>query len=140
MTPPFTATQGMMVLALFLFFLGLGSAHGEKKDHGRTIVFTVPVRAVVFEHRKHLEQGLTCESCHPVLFATETGQVEKRNDFTMESFYQGKYCGACHNGRDAFAADTRCTLCHIGVTGHKRLESDYLEKNGLKANKTLKPE
>jgi c(7)-type cytochrome triheme protein len=35
----------------------------------------------------------------------------------MESFYQGKYCGACHNGKDAFASNTQCARCHLRVKG-----------------------
>ena len=38
----------------------------------------------------------------------------------MQGLYDGKYCGACHDGSMAFASDTKCTLCHIGVKGYNR--------------------
>jgi hypothetical protein len=42
----------------------------------------------------------------------------------MATLYEGGYCGACHDGSTAFASDTRCTTCHIGVRGHARLLGD----------------
>lgn len=111
---------------VFLLLLGLspkitdGAANQEYG--GGPIVFIKPVRAVIFEHRFHLGKKLDCQSCHPVLFAKKAGTVEKKDDFTMESFRQGKYCGKCHDGRTAFSVDTKCNWCHIGVQGHKHLE------------------
>ena len=40
----------------------------------------------------------------------------------MASLYEGNYCGACHDGDTAFASNTRCTACHIGVNGYERLK------------------
>jgi c(7)-type cytochrome triheme protein len=51
----------------------------------------------------------------------EAGVAEENEDFTMVSLYDGGYCGSCHDGDTAFASDTRCTACHIGVRGHARL-------------------
>ncbi|WP_456432053.1 c(7)-type cytochrome triheme domain-containing protein [Thermosulfuriphilus sp.] len=45
----------------------------------------------------------------------------------MKSLYEGKYCGACHNGEMAFAANTKCTTCHIGVRGYNRLMGPKLQ-------------
>ena len=89
---------------------------------GGPIVFIQPVRAVIFEHRFHLVKKFDCQSCHPELFAKKRGEVEKRDDFTMASFRQGRYCGKCHDGKAAFSVDSRCNWCHIGVQGHKHLE------------------
>ncbi|PIE64550.1 MAG: hypothetical protein CSA26_07955 [Desulfobacterales bacterium] len=87
------------------------------------IVWTKPVKSVIFSHKLHtMELELDCESCHDEFFVMEAGAAEEEDDFTMESLYEGKYCGACHDGDTAFASDTRCTLCHIGVRGHARLE------------------
>jgi c(7)-type cytochrome triheme protein len=112
-----------ILLALALLVLTLaGQAFGEGEDEGGgTIIFTKPVKAVIFEHKNHMEQGLDCDSCHDGLFEMETGTAENSEDFTMESLYQGKYCGACHNGDMAFASNTRCTVCHIGVKGYNRM-------------------
>jgi hypothetical protein len=49
------------------------------------------------------------------------GEAEKNDDFTMKSLYEGKYCGKCHDGSTAFASDTRCNACHIGLKGYERM-------------------
>ncbi len=86
------------------------------------IVWTKPVKAVIFNHKTHtMEQDLDCESCHDDLFEMEAGVAQEADDFNMESLYEGNYCGACHDGDTAFASNTRCTSCHIGVLGHARL-------------------
>jgi c(7)-type cytochrome triheme protein len=74
-----------------------------------------------------LGKKFTCQSCHPDLFAKKAGEVEGREDFTMASFNQGKYCGKCHDGIVAFSVNTKCNWCHIGVQGHKHLEEYELE-------------
>ena len=86
------------------------------------IVWEKPVKGVVFSHKTHtMEAGLECDACHDSLFEQESGAAEKKDDFTMAKMYQGGFCGACHDSETAFAADTRCTACHIGVRGAKRL-------------------
>lgn len=86
------------------------------------VIWTKPVKSVVFEHKVHtMGAGLDCDSCHDELFEMEAGVAEENDDFTMESLYDGGYCGACHDGETAFASNTRCTTCHIGVRGHARL-------------------
>ncbi len=86
------------------------------------IIWINPVKSVVFEHKVHtMDAGLDCDSCHDSLFEMESGAAEKKNDFTMAALYKGGYCGSCHDGSTAFASNTRCTSCHIGVRGHARL-------------------
>lgn len=94
------------------------------------IIWTKPVKSVVFDHKVHtMGAELDCDSCHDDLFEMEAGVAEENDDFTMESLYEGLYCGACHDGSTAFASDTRCTACHIGVRGHARLlGEDSMEK------------
>lgn len=95
------------------------SCHRQPED---AIVWTKPVKAVIFEHSTHSEDmGLDCESCHDDLFTMQAGAAEQADDFVMASLYDGLYCGACHDGSTAFASDTRCTTCHIGVRGYARL-------------------
>ena len=88
-----------------------------------TIVFTKPVKAVIFSHKLHVEDmGFNCTNCHSDIFKMHIGNAEKEPEsFVMESLYRGEYCGACHDGEQAFASDTRCTTCHIGVLGFERL-------------------
>jgi len=97
-------------------------AVAQEEYGGGPIVFIKPVRAVIFEHKVHLGKKFGCESCHPDLFAPKAGTVEEKDDFTMESFNLGKYCGECHDGTTAFSVNTKCNWCHIGVQGHKHLE------------------
>ncbi len=86
------------------------------------IIWSKPVKAVIFYHQTHTEKaGLSCEDCHDELFAMKKGEAEKNDDFTMKSLYEGKYCGKCHDGSTAFASDTRCNACHIGLKGYERM-------------------
>ena len=118
------------VCVLLLLCLGIFAVFTSAEEYGGgPIVFIKPVRAVIFEHRYHLGKNFSCDNCHPGLFPKKAGAVEEREDFTMASFREGKYCGKCHDGRAAFSVDTRCNWCHIGVQGHKHLEEYQL---GLK--------
>lgn len=87
------------------------------------IVFFKPVKAVFFDHKIHVESmSFGCGDCHSDLFKMHVGDAEMHPEkFTMEALYQGEYCGACHDGEGAFASNTRCTACHIGVMGYERL-------------------
>jgi len=118
--------KGLGKIILFFYFLIVLSGSGlmvrAQEYGGGPIVFIKPVRAVIFEHKFHLGQKFTCQSCHPEPFPQNAGEIENKDDFTMEAFNQGKYCGKCHNGTLAFSVNTRCNWCHIGVQGHKHLE------------------
>jgi c(7)-type cytochrome triheme protein len=86
------------------------------------IIWTKPVKGVVFSHKTHtLGAGLDCDSCHSGMFEMAAGTAEENEDFTMQSLYDGNYCGSCHDGSMAFASNTRCTSCHVGVKGYNRL-------------------
>ncbi|MGB4598958.1 MAG: cytochrome c3 family protein [Trichlorobacter sp.] len=116
------------VLALLALAAGLAFANAYPEA---PIVFDKPVRGVLFSHKTHMEKGLSCEMCHNRLFEMQAKKAQQNSDFVMESLYQGKYCGACHNGTLAFASNTRCATCHIGVKGEERLKNGGKpEKNG----------
>jgi len=119
------ATIRLLIFLILTLVITNSYAVGEEK-HGGIIIFEKPVKAVIFRHEAHLKRGLACKSCHPVLFAKKKGSSEEKEDFTMDAIYRGGYCGACHDGKKAFAADIdiNCTLCHIGVRGYKRFEND----------------
>jgi c(7)-type cytochrome triheme protein len=90
---------------------------------GPEIVYTKPVKGVLFSHKLHVKElGLPCESCHTAIFEMEAFKSQRNLDFNMESLYKGKYCGACHNGQTAFASNTKCATCHVGVKGLERLK------------------
>jgi c(7)-type cytochrome triheme protein len=73
--------------------------------------FTYPgggMGQVQFNHEFH-SMVAGCRDCHPDNFLMRKGAT----GMTMDAMYQGKQCGACHNGQMAFAS-TDCTRCHKG--------------------------
>ncbi len=107
------------------------TCHGSDMVQPETVVFTKPVKAVIFSHVDHTEMGLECSSCHNDLFKMKVGAAEEKPEgFTMQALYDGKFCGGCHNGEDAFASDTSCTTCHIGVKGYERMHGADSAKAG----------
>jgi len=115
--------KSLKILIIGLVFVFVGVALAGEFNPG-DIVFSKPLKAVLFSHRAHVKSaGLQCSSCHPKLFTPEKGTLEKLPDFNMKSLYKGKYCGACHNGSMAFSSDTQCARCHIGVKGYKRTKN-----------------
>ena len=70
------------------------------------------VRPVVFPHWFHRIR-FRCKVCHSELaFKMRAGA----NVVLMTDIIDGKFCGMCHNGQTAWAAD-RCDLCHSGKPG-----------------------
>ena len=124
-----SAVKLFTVLLFALLLLFVGQVNGEEEEYDEDtygpadpIVWTKPVKAVIFTHKLHtMEMGLECDSCHDEIFEMAAGTAEENDDFTMESLYKGKYCGACHDGETAFASNTRCTTCHIGVRGFNKM-------------------
>ncbi|MGB3211600.1 MAG: cytochrome c3 family protein [Desulforhopalus sp.] len=122
----------LMVFAVLLLSGALLSASGdvqveEEYDEDTygpkdPVIWDMPVRGVVFNHKTHtMDGGMDCDACHDDLFEMEAGVAQENDDFNMATMYEGGYCGACHDGSTAFAANTRCTTCHIGVRGVARL-------------------
>jgi len=96
--------------------------HGSDMKQPTVIVFNRPVKGVMFTHKEHVDMGLDCASCHDNAFEMRKGAAEEGLDkFNMRALYAGKYCGVCHNGNIAFASNTRCASCHIGVKGAERM-------------------
>ena len=62
---------------------------------------------VVFDGKAHGDAGLKCADCHtkPKLFGM------KKSDLKMDEMKAGKSCGACHDGKKAFAV-SECAKCH----------------------------
>jgi len=98
--------------------------HGSDMKQPDMIVFNRPVKGVVFSHKGHVDMGLDCASCHDKAFEMRMGAAEEKpGKFNMQALYSGKYCGVCHNGNIAFASNTRCTSCHIGVKGLEKMSN-----------------
>jgi c(7)-type cytochrome triheme protein len=58
-----------------------------------------------FNHEFHAKLG--CKECHPGIFQMKRGTTK----MTMDAIYQGRQCGACHNGTKAFPS-SECGRCH----------------------------
>jgi c(7)-type cytochrome triheme protein len=87
---------------------------------GKTIDFASPKGKVSFDGKAHADKGLKCADCHtkPKLFQMKKG-TEK---MTMAAMNEGKFCGACHDGKKAFSvkAAADCAKCHkAGGAGPK---------------------
>ncbi len=62
----------------------------------------------VFSHEGHvLKAKVGCKECHPKLYL----DVARSKRVTMKQMEKGKSCGACHQGKRAFALDA-CEKCH----------------------------
>jgi len=94
----------------------------EGEEHGGDIVYTYPLKAVIFSHKAHVEDiGLQCEWCHDSTFEMEALHMQEEAQFDMESLCNEKYCGTCHNGDVSFSTTTQCARCHIGVKGYEKM-------------------
>lgn len=63
---------------------------------------------VVFSHDNHVAAGLACTACHDKLYLSRA----QHKKVTMKQMQQGKSCGACHNGKQAFSVKSDCVSCH----------------------------
>ena len=105
----------LIITALFLAMPFAILGDGVTTTTG--ILYTEPIRSVLFTHQSHLVKKLSCYQCHNGLFDMESMKVQEKKDFNMESLYKGRYCGVCHNGKAAFSSDTQCARCHVRVKG-----------------------
>ena len=76
----------------------------------REITFkTKGISGATFSHTFHI--GVYgCKDCHTKIFPYKAGAKH----FTMGDMDNGKSCGACHNGKDAFASSGDCEKCNTG--------------------------
>jgi len=104
-----------LVRIFSLLFLCLIPSGLDAADTGPAgILYAKPIESVIFRHQDHVKKDTSCSACHSGLFEMEALRAQNNKDFNMDSLYKGKYCGACHNGRKAFASDTQCARCHLG--------------------------
>jgi len=104
-----------LIMIFSLLLICLVPAGGFAADTAPAgILYTKPVESVIFRHQDHVKKNNSCSVCHSGLFEMEALRAQKNKDFNMDSLYKGKYCGACHNGKKAFASDTQCARCHLG--------------------------
>jgi c(7)-type cytochrome triheme protein len=65
-----------------------------------------------FNHDTHKKAGTSCDDCHDTLFKKKAGSTDEGNALTMKALRKGKYCGSCHDGKQAFSASKNCKKCH----------------------------
>ncbi len=66
---------------------------------------------VTYSHEKHKEKFPKCNACHTKVFKMKKG---KSGPLTMAAMNEGKFCGACHDGKQAFSVkdEASCNKCH----------------------------
>lgn len=101
----------LMVVSLVSLLLLLGLTAVGRIGGGEITFKVKGARSVVFSHDSHVAAyELRCTSCHDSLFLTRA----KHRKVTMREMAQGKACGACHNGKQAFSVKDKnqCSTCH----------------------------
>ena len=98
--------QFFLILIITVAFAGSGFAVSS----GKTIDYAGgSAGKVIFDGKMHADKGLKCGDCHPKIFPMKKGA-----SITMTEMNEGKYCGACHNGQQAFKSNDpgNCQKCH----------------------------
>lgn len=104
----------LIIAICILCFTAIGVGYAQqKKVGGGDIKYeaTGSLPPVVFCHETHVNQyKIKCTDCHPKMFKAKKGEAK----MTQASFAEGKYCGACHDGKKAFSAvaESDCAKCH----------------------------
>ncbi len=95
---------------LLIALLALFSGSGAMALDLRNVTFTTNGGGVVvFSHKAHISQKAmanNCKACHDGIF-----NIRHKVRFTMADMENGKSCGACHNGKEAFPLK-ECVRCH----------------------------
>ncbi len=91
--------------------------HGDPDTYGDIVMDTFSTKnnmnPVVFSHSTHRNR-YTCRVCHLELeFSMKKGE----SGVTRDDYLDGRYCGACHDGKLAFPVDNQadCNRCHISI-------------------------
>ena len=94
---------------------------------GKTVDYASSKGKVTFDGKVHAGKGLKCADCHtkPKLFQMKKG-TEK---MTMAAMNEGKFCGACHDGKKAFSvkAPADCAKCHQTAASAKESPGEYVD-------------
>lgn len=102
------ALSFVTLAAVFPFASGLaveGDVVFKRKDGGGG-----GIAPAVFPHWVHRIR-YKCYACHPAPFEMKAGA----NNVSMVAIQEGKFCGACHNGKIAWAVSFEtCNQCHVG--------------------------
>ncbi len=109
-----TLSKVLLISFLIVCFASLGTVYAQqKKVGGGEIKFEAKgsTGPVLFSHEFHVNQAKQkCTDCHTKIFKMKKGESK----MTQASFKEGKFCGACHDGKKAFSATAQadCAKCH----------------------------
>jgi c(7)-type cytochrome triheme protein len=102
-------------ISIFVLVIGLSMAAGasaEKVGGGDVTFRPKEALPVVFSHDLHVTGAdMKCARCHYSIFQMMRGD----SGVTMDDIKAGRFCGKCHNGKQAFDANEgrkNCTRCH----------------------------
>jgi c(7)-type cytochrome triheme protein len=102
----------IVVFAVLLSFVLPPGAIAQVPAGGGNIRFEPNNAAtVVFNHERHIAANdRKCSRCHFGIFVMEKGS----HKMNMTMITKGHFCGACHNGKQAFdvADKAHCARCH----------------------------
>ena len=110
------------LIASLIYLLGLTVSHASYAAEPDNIVYgdiifegkgaTQEMLSPYFPHWKH-RVLYRCSVCHEKIFTMERGA----NKMSMNLFKEGKFCGECHNGKEAFKIGfNTCNRCHSKTT------------------------
>lgn len=122
----------LLGIVFFTVVAGIAYAASPASPGMSGILYTKPVKAVLFNHQTHIKN--TCLQCHSGLFDMKALKAQEKKDFVMDALYKGKYCGACHNGKLAFASDTQCARCHVRIDSGQETASKDVMPNFTRVN------
>lgn len=113
-----------LATALVAFMSGPAMATAKSHEYGNVVIDRAAKKnqgqPVVFRHWSHRAK-YSCRLCHVDL---EFSMQLNETGITEDDNKNGRYCGTCHNGKDAFAI-SECTKCHAKDAGAaEKLEAD----------------
>jgi c(7)-type cytochrome triheme protein len=91
--------SAVMLLSASLFAVPSEVRVPVVKEHGKLD----PPAAGLFSHWRH--DQYQCFDCHPALFP------RARKGFTHDQMDEGRFCGACHNGKAAPPSNGGRAVC-----------------------------
>jgi len=121
-----TSTMAMIVVGCFLYVSTAGAEYGDviinnySEKHG--------MRPAVFPHWFHRIR-FRCSVCHDQLGFK---MKKEANKIDMGKIANGQFCGACHNGKIAWAP-VYCDRCHTGT--RNKLDHQPVKNKPVKNSK-----
>ncbi len=90
-----------------IYMVSAGTAAWGKIGGGDITFKIAGAKNVTYSHELHIAKAATkCSDCHYRLHGKAV------NRYTMADMANGKSCGACHNGQQAFSVKENCEKCH----------------------------